>query len=298
VDPRGARLSALAALAAAHLDENEKESTETASPFPDLLLLRHFRPTPLSPTLYEPVVCLILQGQKETGLGDTLMSLGPGDALVVSHDVPVVSQITEARPGQPYLAMILALDLGLLRDLHEEVGEMDRGAEDARAMAVHEAGTQLLDALTRYLALAGNPLESKVMAPLLRREIHFRLLIAPHGSMLRRLLRLDSHESNIARAIAHIRRDFRSSIAIPELAREIGMSPSAFHKHFKAVTETTPLRYQKELRLLEAKRLLASGAKTVSTVAFDVGYESPTQFSREYSRKFGVPPRRDLAERS
>ena len=128
-----------------------------------------------------------------------------------------------------------------------------------------------------------------------RREIHYRLLVAPFGGMLRRLIRHDSNASAIARAIGHIRGDIRSPIAIPDLARRVGMSASSFHKHFKTITSTTPLQYQKELRLLEARRLLKTGGASVTTVAYEVGYESPSQFSREYARKFGVPPSHDTA---
>ncbi|MDC0714163.1 AraC family transcriptional regulator [Stigmatella sp. ncwal1] len=127
------------------------------------------------------------------------------------------------------------------------------------------------------------------------KEIHYRLLIAPFGGMLRSLIRNDSHASAIARAIAHIRRDFRSSIAIPELARRVGMSTSSFHKHFRTVTSSTPLQYQKDLRLLAARRLLMTAEASVSDAAYEVGYQSPNQFSREYARKFGVQPRKDLA---
>jgi AraC-like DNA-binding protein len=133
------------------------------------------------------------------------------------------------------------------------------------------------------------------MMPLIRKELHFRLLLAPHGAMLRQLVSHDSHASCIARAIERIRESFRAPLAVPELAQAAGMSPSSFHKHFKTITETTPLQYQKDLRLLEARRLLQEGHHSVSETAFEVGYESPTQFSREYARKFGASPRNDIA---
>jgi AraC-like DNA-binding protein len=217
--------------------------------------------------------------------------------LVVSHDLPIISRITKARPGKPYLALVLMIDVGMLRGLYEEIGPDLVEDTDPCSLAVHEADKKLIDSLGRYLALASDAVEARVMAPSILREIHFRLLMAPHGGMLRKLLRHDSHASNVARAIARIRRDFRQAIPIPELAREIGMSSSSFHKHFRNITATTPLQYQKELRLLEARRMLAAGEESVSGVAYDVGYESPTQFSREYARKFGVSPRADLARR-
>jgi AraC-like DNA-binding protein len=134
-----------------------------------------------------------------------------------------------------------------------------------------------------------------VLGPLIWKEIHYRVLMAPFGGMLRSLIRHDSNASAIARAIGHIREDLRSPIAIPNLARQVGMSASSFHKNFKTITSTTPLQYQKELRLLEARRLLKTGSASVTAAAFEVGYESSSQFSREYARKFGVPPSQDLA---
>ena len=137
------------------------------------------------------------------------------------------------------------------------------------------------------------PAEAKVLGPLILKEMHFRLLTAPHGGMLRNLIQRNSHASRITRAIAYIRQDFANPLAVADLADDAGMSASSFHQHFKSITAMTPLQYQKDLRLMEARRLLMSGQFSVSTTAYEVGYESPTQFSREYSRKFGVSPRRD-----
>jgi AraC-like DNA-binding protein len=262
------------------------------SPLPGLVLVRNAAPTELSPTLYEPVVCLVLQGRKETTLGGATFDVGPGQSLLVSHDVPVVARITEARPEAPYLAVVLRIDIDRVRSLADRIGGTN--AEPARSVVVHETDPRLLEGVSRYLRLAddvvGDPIEAKVMAPLLLEEIHFRLLMAPHGCMLRELVRHDSRASHIGRAIARIRRDFRTPLSVPELARSAAMSESAFYKHFREITASTPLQYQKDLRLLEARRLLSTGEHSVSTAAFEVGYESPSQFSREYTRKFGVPP--------
>ena len=284
-------IQALASQASSYL-ANNKDNSEASKPLPGMFLLQEFETSEFVPALYEPVVCLILQGRKETVLGDTTLRLAPGDSLVVSHDVPVVARITQASTRKPYLALLLTVDLSLLRSLYEEVSDAlpESGAHCTSSAAVEKGSPRLLNCLSRYLKLADDPLEAKVMAPLLQREIHFRLLMASHGSMLRELLRHDSHASNISRAIARIRRDFRTSIVVPELAREFGMSSSSFHKHFKSITSVTPLQYQKELRLLEAKRLLQVGGHPVSDVAYEVGYESPNQFSREFSRKFGASP--------
>lgn len=257
-----------------------------------LLLLAQSTPSSFESSLYEPVVCLILQGKKETEIGGKALSFGAGECLLVSHDLPVRSRITIA----PYLALVLELEVASLRRLYEEVAEAPLSSESASAAVTFRAEPELLDAFHRYLALADSPRDAHVLGPLIQKELHYRLLMAPIGGMLRSLIRHDSDASAIARAIGHLRAELRVPVAIPELARRVGMSASSFHKHFKAITSTTPLQYQKELRLLEARRLLRAAAGSVSDAAYAVGYESPSQFSREYARKFGVPPSRDLAE--
>lgn len=263
-------------------------------PSTGLTILRYNRTTSFESFIYEPVVCLILRGRKETTLGDNTHGLGVGECLLITHDLAVRSRITKA----PYTALLLSVKLDVLRDLYDEVADSLPVPAPARALEVHAADRELVDALARYVCLANGPAaNATVLGPLVFKEIHYRLLMAPFGGMLRDLIRHDSGASAIARAIAHIRREFRAPIEVPSLARSVGMSSSTFHKHFKAVTASSPLQYQKDLRLLEARRLLRSGDATVATAAFDVGYESPTQFSREYSRKFGRSPNRDRAER-
>jgi AraC-like DNA-binding protein len=258
-----------------------------------LTLVRSRAPTALERMVYMPLACLVLQGRKETYLGDTPVSFGRGQSLIVSIDVPSVSRVVEASPRTPYVALALELDMGEVRSLAEEAGEAEIADERARAIASGEADAALVAAMGRLFDLVDRPLEQRVMLPLLRREIHFRLLLARHGGMLRSLSRRDSHASRIARALSRIRKDYTRPLRVAELADAAGMSPSSFHEHFKTLTATTPLQYQKDLRLLEARRRLIGGGQSVSGVAFDVGYESPTQFSREYSRKFGTAPRDD-----
>lgn len=254
---------------------------------PGLGIVRHSAPTPLEGTVYEPVICLILRGRKRTTAGPMTVDFGPGESLIVSHDLPVLSRVTAC----PYLALILSLDVDILRSLMDEVGA--RPETETRAATLDVGGTDeaLIEALERYVSLANKPMEAKVLAPLVLREIHFRILMAPHGAMLRKLLRADSNASHIRRAVREIGRNFRSALSIPQLASGIGMSASAFHRHFKSITGTTPLQYQKAMRLLEARRLISAEGYPVSRAAFEVGYTSPTQFSREYSREFGASPR-------
>lgn len=282
-------LERLAEDAARRLPAAENGSPRAVRPVPGLQILRQSRPGALEALLYEPILCLVLQGGKQVAIGERTLSFGPGECLLVSHDLPVRSRVTHA----PYLALVLDLDAATIRELCDEIADSDD--DRARAAVTHRADPGLLDSLGRYLALADSPADARILGALTSKEIHYRLLTAPFGGMLRNLTHLHSTASAIARAIGHIRDDIRAPISIPDLARRVGMSASSFHKHFKTITSTTPLQYQKELRLLEARRLLKTGGAVVTTAAHDVGYESPSQFSREYARKFGVPPSQDLA---
>lgn len=263
---------------------------QLASPRRGLYVLRQHAPSAFEATIYDPMLCLILRGRKEMVFGERTYRLGAGECALVSHDLPIVSRVREA----PYLVVLLAVDAAVLRDLYEDVTELET-ASDAHALEVHRADSGLLDAVGRYLALADADMDARVLAPMLLKEIHYRLLRSPLGHMLRSLLRQDSQASAIARAIAILRRDFRSPMRVEELARTVGMSVSSFHEHFKRVTSSSPLQYHKGLRLLEARRLLLAGTATATTAAFEVGYESATQFSREYARTFGRPPIKDVA---
>lgn len=266
-------------------------------PVDGLFLLRHLKPTPLEATLYEPVICLILQGQKEVCVGEAVVRVGPGESLVVSHDIPVISRITTANPQEPYLAVIVRLELKILRALYEEVGSLAFDDTSSRSLTAHVTDPRIIDTLSRYLLLAEDPVERRVLLNQVRRELHYRILSSPHGAMLRKLQDHRSNASHVARAIAYIRAHFKESIVVPELAREVGISQAALYMHFKRITRTTPIQFQKALRLLEAKRLLLQEGDSISEVAFEVGYESLSQFSREYSRKFGTSPSNERSAR-
>lgn len=273
-----------------------KSADKSEGGLPCLHVFRREETSNFEVMVYNPVICLILQGAKEIHIGAQSVSLARGDALLVSHDLPVTSTITEASPDTPYLALILTLDLGIIRGLYEQVGEAVKDATDAKSLCAGVADPIWLEPLARYLRLVNNPLEAQVLGPLILKEIHFQLLMSPIGGMLRNLLSVDSHASRIAKAILRIRTDFRDPLIVADLAELVGMSQSSFHEHFKSVTGTTPLQYQKDLRMIEARRLLESGAGSVSAAGFEVGYESPTHFSRDYSRKFGCPPRHHLSQ--
>lgn len=257
------------------------------------MLLKSGVTSDLNATLYEPVICLILQGSKEVTVGTRSVEFGTGESLIVSHELPVVSRITRASEDRPYLALVLGIDLNIIRGLYEEFGESAMLMDGSRALEVDQTGNELLDALYRLLNSSQNRIDSLVLFPQILREVHFRLLQAPYGGMLRELLKVDSHASNISKAIAIIRNQFMDTLLVPELAKSVGMSTSSFHNHFKSITESTPLQYQKDLRLLEARKLIATKGESVTAAALKVGYESPNQFSREYTRKFGVNPSSD-----
>jgi AraC-like DNA-binding protein len=283
-------LADLAELAARQLPRQNGFESQYVRPLPKLGILRHHRPQSFEAAIYEPVIILILRGRKETILGGDSFPMGVGECLLVSHDLPVVALVTKA----PYLALLLDVELFVLRDLYGEIDSTSPLPMEPRSLSVQTCDASLVDALARYVALAGTGRDAAVLGPLITREIHYRVATAPFGGMLRSLIRHDSHPSGIARAITQLRRDFRSPIEIPKIARSVGMSLSSFHKHFKSITASSPLQFQKDLRLLEARRLLRTGTTSVASAAFDVGYESATQFSREYTRKFGVSPKQDI----
>ena len=248
--------------------------------------------------VYNPVICLILQGRKEMNVGQQFLELDEGDVLLVSHDLPVASKITKASIECPYQALIFSLDLSILRGLYEQVGEAASHKDHAKPLSAGKADPAWIEPMVRYLELMNAPLDAQVLGPMVLKEIHYRLLLSPIGGMLRNLLSVDSHASRIAKSIQWIRAKFREPLVVGELAQVAGMSQSSFHEHFKSVTGTTPLQYQKDLRMIEARTLLERGVPSVSFAGFQVGYESAAQFSRDYSRKFGCSPKHHHARAS
>lgn len=253
------------------------------------------QPKSIEPRIYDPVACLILQGTKETTFGDRTVTVRAGEVVLVSHALPVVARVTEASPEAPYMALVIPIDIAMLRSVRDQLGDDVFETHPADAYAASPASEAMLSTFERYLSLADDPIEARVLEPLIRRELHLRFLTADNGAMLRELLERNSYARNISRALETLGNEFRTRLEVAELAQSVGMSASSFHRHFRTVTSTTPLQYQKDLRLTEARKLLIGGEHSVSSVAFEVGYESPSQFSREYSRKFGAPPTRDVS---
>lgn len=259
-------------------------------------LVRQRAPSEIYPVVYQPIFCLVLQGVKETYLGSRTVRFARMESLIVGLDLPALARVVEASRQKPYVALALALDMALIRDLAAETDARSFGREPVEAVVSGEADEAVLDAMGRLFALHDKPDAARVLESLIRKEIHYWLLTARHGGILRELVEKDSHAARIAQAIAVIRRGYASSLRIEDLARAAGMSGSAFHAHFKAITGTTPLQFQKQLRLMEARRLMQAEKLTVASTAFQVGYESPTQFSREYARHFGASPRSDRSK--
>jgi len=273
--------------------ENKKDGEFVLNEKSRFILLKSSITSDLNATFYEPVLCLILQGSKKVAVGSREIEFGVGESLIVSHELPVVSRITKASKNKPYLALVLGIDLNMIRSLYEEFGESAMLMDGSRSLEVDQASNALLDSLYRLVNSSQNKIDSLVLFSQILREVHFRLLQAPYGGMLRELLRVDSHASNISKAISIIRSQFMNTLFVPQLAKSVGMSTSSFHQHFKTITESTPLQYQKDLRLLEARKLITTQQESVTSAALKVGYESPNQFSREYTRKFGVNPSSD-----
>jgi AraC-like DNA-binding protein len=245
--------------------------------------------------VYEPMVNLILQGSKSMTVGDQTLHYDPASYFVMSVGLPAAGIVRPAPSGEPYLAVALMLDPAAVASLLADLPESARAADRTAGFSVATVTGELMDAWVRMLRLMERPGEIPALAPLYEREILFRVLQGPHGGMLRDISTPDSAMARVNRAIAWIRRDFASPLRIEALADKASMSPSAFHRHFRAVTSMSPLQYQKRLRLLQARTLLISKGRSVASAALDVGYESPTQFSREYARAFGLSPARDAS---
>lgn len=271
------------------------ENRRTETGIPRVAMVQGEIPEHLLAAVYEPMINLILQGSKSMTIGDRTLRYDPATYFVMSIELPAVGQVHPASSGEPYLAVSLTLDptvlATLLADLPKPIGHYDKEA----GFSVAAVTPDLMDAWVRLLRLMGRPEDIAALAPAYEREILYRVLQGPHGWMLRDIAAPDSAMARVSLAIQYIRRDFAKPIRVETLAQHAAMSVSAFHRHFKAVTALSPLQYQKRVRLLQARTLLVAHAKSVTSAAFEVGYESATQFSRDYARVFGLPPSRDAA---
>lgn len=284
-------LSEIAALIASHVSEDGFHAT----PFDRVTLVRSSTVTMPMPNVYRPQLCLVAQGQKEVTLGDRVFRYAPGRYGVVTYDLPVVGQVIEATPDKPYLCLYLDFDPVMLGELASRVPPPPGAPSHPIGKTVSDASTGLLDAALRLLRLLDDQAALPVLGPLAEQEILYHLLAGPDGARMRRITSSQGREAQVGRAIAWIGKNFRERFSIGRLAAEVGMSSSSLHEHFRAVTAMTPLQFQKQLRLQDARSLMLVQDIDVATAALRVGYESPSQFSREYRRHFGEPPARDIA---
>ena len=263
----------------------------------ELTLYRFSHPTKPAPVLQEPAVYVVVQGRKQVTVGDESYVYDPSQYLAVSLELPAVGHVVKASPTKPYLCLTLKVDPRELAALIVESGLPAASDDhDGRALYVSSLEAPLLDGLLRLWRLLDTPRDIAVLAPLILRELHYRLLQGEQHGRLAEMAIGDGRLRRVAGAIAWIKEHFAEPLQIAALAKRANMSPSALHSHFKAVAAVSPIQYQKRLRLQEARRRLLSGGTTAEAIAYEVGYASPSQFSREYVRLFGQPPRRD-AER-
>ncbi len=269
------------------------ENRRTETGIPRVAMVQGEIPEHMLAAVYEPMINLILQGSKSMTIADRTLHYDPATYFVMSIDLPAVGQVHPSASGEPYLAVSLTLDpvvlTTLLADLPKPLGQHEQDS----GFSVAAVTPELMDAWVRMLRLMGRPEEIAALAPVYEREILYRVLQGPHGWMLRDIAAPDSAMARVNLAIQHIRQDFAEPIRVDALAQLASMSVSAFHRHFKAVTALSPLQYQKRVRLLQARTLMVANASSVTRAAFEVGYESATQFSRDYARVFGLPPSRD-----
>jgi AraC-like DNA-binding protein len=268
------------------------------TPVPGLTLFRQAHPRPGVATMYRPSICVVAGGRKEVVLGDEIFALDEGHFLLVTVEVPVTGCVVAATPGSPYLGLTVDLDRSRIAELLLSIAPGRAEEADPRRMAALATGTlgeQVLDPLRRLVALLDEPRAVPVLAPLIERELLYRLVCGEHGRLLRQLATADSRIAQISAATAWIREHHDEPMRIEELARRSAMSVTSFHRHFKAVTMLTPLEYRARIRLQEARRLMLVEDLDAASIGLAVGYESPSQFSREYRRAFGTSPAADAA---
>ena len=264
-------------------------------PMAGVTLVRSSSTTEPLPSVFHPCFCVIAQGAKEVRLGERRYRYDPYHYLLLTADLPVVYQLVEASAERPYLDLIVTLDPALVSQvLVEAAGAAPRRHVERMALDVSPLGADLLDAVVRLVRLLDDPAGAPVLAPLVMRELVYRLLLGAQGDRLRHIAVLGGQTHRMARTLKRLHRDFARALPVEALAEEIGMGVSSFHRHFKAVTGMSPLQFQKHLRLQEARRLLLMGDLDAATAGYRVGYNDASQFSREYKRLFGEPPMHDL----
>jgi AraC-like DNA-binding protein len=281
-------LTSTARFAEAHANEHGVAAT----PIPGLAVVRETMPSALQHAINRPLVALVLQGSKRVTMGPHTFEFGAGESLLITADVPTSSQITRANLATPYVSVVVELDTAIIADLVAEIGAMPFAA--GQPVRVDRTDAEVADAALRLMRLLDRPSTIPILQAQLLRELHLWLLLGQHGGAIRALGVPGGHAQRIARAVNLIRAEFTAALPVERLADSAGMGLSSFHEHFRAQTSLTPLQFQKQLRLIEARRLMLSVGEAISNAAYAVGYESVPQFTREYGRLFGLSPAQDM----
>lgn len=281
-----------------HLDIVSRHAATgmTHTPIPRLDIFVGEGSTGTAPCLYRSMICFILQGSKRVTINDTLLSYDSAQYFISALDLPLMGEILDAGEGRPYVAVSLVLDPALLAELAATMPMVRESDQKSMGVAVNPMTAPLRDTLLRLLSLLDNPADISVLGPMSERELLYRLLQGPQGRLLRQIARPEGALDRIRRAVTWIRDHPDTHLSIDALCDASGMSRASLHRHFLAITGFSPIQYQKHLRLQEARKLLLAGSHSAADAAFAVGYESPSQFSREYLRQFGAPPVRHVQE--
>ncbi|HAS6762220.1 AraC family transcriptional regulator [Vibrio parahaemolyticus] len=277
------------------IDRWTGDANQYDTPISGLRFSRWTTPTPPTSYTHNPSICLIAQGRKRILLGEESFIYDANHFLISSVDLPIIANIIEASEEQPYLGLIMELDLTEISQLivDSELA-FTQSKEAQKGIAVGELSESLLDAFVRLAELLDEGQNIKILAPIIKREIFYRLLMSEQGTRLHQIVTAGSHSHQIAKAIDWLKNNFVKPLSVGDLASYTGMSKSSFYTHFRSMTSMTPLQFQKKLRLSEARRLMLTENLDAMAATFKVGYESPSQFSREYSRLFGAPPSKDI----
>jgi len=265
-----------------------------ATPIPGLTVVRATQTGELQYAVSRPLIALVVQGNKRVLMGTERFELCAGDSMLITADVPTVSQITAASAGVPYLSLVLDLNQAVIEQLIVEVN-VALGGQTA-PITIEPTDPDVADTALRLMRLLDNPTAVAILQTQLIREMHFWLLAGRHGPAIRNLGLAGSNVERVSRAVAIIRAEYHQPLRLERLAEAAGMSPSSLHQHFRSLTSLSPLQFQKQLRLIEARRLMLSEGASASNAAYTVGYESVPQFTREYGRMFGAPPAREIRQ--
>lgn len=268
-----------------------------ATPVPGLWLLRSDHEKPPSHLVFRPSLCIVVQGAKWAVFGGRHLDYGAGQALVISVESPALGRVVEASPEAPYLGIIIEFDLPIMREVAETLGASPAlQASGDSGVFVTDFDGPLAECTLRLVRLIDTPAAIALLHPTIMREVAYWLLSGPHAAEIARMVLTEHHAHRVIGAIHHLRDHYAQPMRVDDLAARAKMSASAFHRRFRSITSMTPLQYQKQMRLLEARRMMVADGITAESAGAAVGYESPSQFSREYSRMFGAPPHRDTRQ--